>query len=201
MKVVVQNLQKRPGLASSLVHKHEPDVLLAQEISLKTEEPIFGTAHNTSKLGYGTAIYGMEAVTDVRLVSSPHAEIGGFIVKKTTVACCAGVQFVSFHGYNGQPMKSVSKLTDHVAAVLAVIPPGTPALFAGDFNTWTELHINAVKALMAKAGFTLAYSWPYPGRDLPLDHAFVRSLRLESQSSYRNDSDHLGAVLELTLMM
>ncbi|CAB1109159.1 unnamed protein product [Ectocarpus sp. CCAP 1310/34] len=47
--------------------------------------------------------------------------------------------------------------------------------------------------------FVLACSWPYPGRDLPLDHAFVRGVQLESSFSYGCESDHNGAVLEISL--
>lgn len=204
MRVIVQNVQKRPGLASSLIREHKPDVLLAQEINLKTEDKsLFETAaHSTSKMGFGTAVYGRgpTSLTDMILVNSPHAETGWLIVKKTTVALYEdGVHLVSFHGYNGMPFKSVSKLIDHVAAVLAVIPKGTPAVFAGDFNTWSKEHVDAVTNLMMNDGFMLACSWPYLGRKLPLDHAFIRNLRLDSYTTYENESDHTGIILDLHL--
>lgn len=198
MKIVVQNLAKKARLATELVELHQPDVLLAQEINLSSES--IDTVNNTSRLGYGTAIYSRTAaVTNVRRVTSPNAELGGFIVKKTTVADFMGVQFVSFHGYNGQPMRNAQKLVDHVNAVVSVLDAGRPCLFAGDFNTWSQAHIDAVKKVLADAGFGLAYSWPYPGRTLPLDHAFVRGVRHESSFSYSCDSDHRGAVLEINV--
>lgn len=198
MKIVIQNLAKVAGLGTTLAELYEPDVLLAQEINLSTES--IDTVSNTSRLGYGTAIYTRgDAASNVRNVTSPNAELGGFIFKKTTVADCMGVQFVSFHGYNGQPMRNVQKLVSHVNAVLSVLDVDRPSVFAGDFNTWSQTHIDAVKAVLAEAGFDLAYSWPYPGRDLPLDHAFVRGVQLDKSFSYTCGSDHRGAVLEINV--
>lgn len=168
--------------------------MLAQEFGVFSES--IETVHNTSWFGYGTAIYSRNAeLTNVRRVTSPHAELGGFIFKKTTVADCAGVQLVSFHAYNGQPMRNVQKLIDHVEAVVSVLDAGRPSLFGGDFNTWTQVHIDAVKKALSDAGFSLAFSWPYPGRDLPLDHVFVRGVRVETSYSYSCESDHRGAVI------
>lgn len=198
MKIVVQNLQKKAGLATKLVEQYQPDIMLAQEFGPGSES--IDTVSNTSRLGYGTAIYSRTAaITNVRRVTSPNAEFGGFIFKKTTVADCMGVQFVSFHGYNGTPWRNVQKMIDHVNAVVSVLEDDRPCLFAGDFNTWSQVHIDAVKKVLGDAGFSLAYSWPYPGRDLPLDHAFVRSVRSESSFSYSCDSDHRGAVLEMSV--
>ena len=111
-----------------------------------------------------------------------------------------GVQYVSFHGYNGQPFKSVQKLVAHIDAVLSAMTLTSPAVFAGDFNTWSEEHLNAVKMRLQDAGFSLAYSWPYPGREFPLDHAFVRSFRLQGSSYFICASDHQGAILELDVI-
>jgi endonuclease/exonuclease/phosphatase family metal-dependent hydrolase len=199
MKVLVQNLQKRSALATELINKHDPDVMLAQEINLSSETHTF-QASNVSSLGYGTAISCKDSVTDIKLVSAPYAEFGGFVHKKTTVATTTKlIQFVSFHGYNGQPFKNIENLVEHVRAVLSVLSPG-PSVFAGDFNTWSQAHLDAVKASLEKEGFHLAYSWPYPGRDFPLDHAFLRGVRLENSSHYECASDHLGAILELVLV-
>lgn len=203
MIIVIQNLQKIAGLASILLEEYEPDILLAQEINLRSEESKepYNIAHNTSKIGgYGTAIFGRKELSDVRLVDSPHKECGGFVVKKTTVATYDSIiQLVSFHGYNGQPFKSISKLIDHVRAVLAVVNKDGAAIFAGDFNTWTPLHVEAVHKELEDAGFEKAFSWPYPGRVTPLDHAFIRGLRLKVANHFGNASDHRGAVLELAV--
>mmetsp|Transcript_46160 Transcript_46160/g.74355 ORF Transcript_46160/g.74355 Transcript_46160/m.74355 type:complete len:241 (-) Transcript_46160:46-768(-) len=201
IRVVVQNLQKRAGLGTKIATQYAPvDVLLAQEIALFTEDPALFTAHHTSRWGYGTAIFCDGGTSNIRLVTSPYAETGGFIFKKTTVATCKrGVQWVSFHGYNGQPFQNVTKLVAHVDAVIEVLSPG-PALFAGDFNTWSLQHVQAVTASLKGAGFEPAFSWPYPGRDLPLDHAFVRELRLEEASWFKSESDHQGAILTVSLM-
>jgi len=169
--ILVQNLQKKPGLASSVVHMYRPNVALVQEINDSSEEPIFA-AKSVSKRGYGTAIYAKEGVENVKTVLSPHAETGGLIYKKTTIATSGSIQYVSFHGYNGQPFKKVQNLTDHV---------------------------EAVKRALETYGFRLAVSWPYPGRNFPLDHAFVRGVKLEASSIYDSEADHQGAILQLSL--
>lgn len=195
MKILIQNLQKRDCLASQLSEIYDPDVILVQEINLSSETSLF-PANNVSSMGYGTAIGSRFELSNIRMVKSPCSEFGGFIFKKTTVATVKSVQFVSFHGYNGQPFKNKEKLVAHVEAVLLFISPG-PALFAGDFNTWTEDHFMAVKECLEERGFDLAYSWPYPGRSQPLDHAFTRGLKSSSSHNYSCESDHRGAILEL----
>jgi endonuclease/exonuclease/phosphatase family metal-dependent hydrolase len=205
MKVVIQNLQKIPGLASQLVGQQNCDLMLVQEINYPSEEQTLRTenyhvARYTSQWkGYGTAILASKELSNIKRVPSPHAETGGFIVKKTTVATYEGIQFVSFHGYNGQPFQNVSKLLDHVKAVVEVLEPESPAVWAGDFNTWTQAHVEAVQQELERVGFQRAYSWPYPGRDIPLDHAFTRGVKVKNSSDYGNESDHRGAVLELVL--
>ena len=199
MKILVQNLQKKPSLATTLAGEHDPHVMLVQEINLHSETFPFQATY-VSSMGYGTAISSKGGLRNIRLVESPHAEFGGFIRKKTTVCTVdtstTSLQFVSFHGYNGQPFKSIEKLVAHVKAVIAVLSPG-PAIFAGDFNSWSKGHLTAVNIVLEKAGFHLAYSWPYPGRDFSLDHAFLRGVRLKTSSHFESGSDHLGAILEV----
>lgn len=201
MKVLIQNLQKQSGLATDLIQQYEPDVMLAQEINISSENGEDFEAHNTSKLGYGTAIYSRdETPTDIKLVDSPYAEFGGFIYKKTTIATVHGIQFVSFHGYNGSPFKSIKKLVAHVDAVVKVLTEG-PAVFAGDFNTWSKEFLDAVTDVLEKKGFRLVFNWPYTGRDFPLDHAFTRGVDIdEGKSTYFSSaSDHNGALLQLAV--
>ena len=205
MKICICNLQKRAGLASELIDRYNPDMMLCQEINLCSERDNFNgpnSANSTSRMGYGTAIYSSanSPLVDVKAILSPYAEFGGIIQKKTTLATVEGMQYVSFHGYNGQPFKSVQKLVAHVDAVLSAMTLTSPAVFAGDFNTWTEEHLNAVKMRLQDAGFSLAYSWPYPGREFPLDHAFVRRFRLQGSSYFTCASDHQGAILELDVI-
>mmetsp|Transcript_202 Transcript_202/g.220 ORF Transcript_202/g.220 Transcript_202/m.220 type:complete len:240 (-) Transcript_202:272-991(-) len=199
MKVVVQNLQKKNGLATVLVETHKPDVMLLQEININSENEEMLFSSNTSIRGYGTAIYSKEPVSRITQIQSPYAEFGGFIFKKTIIATTAGVQYVSFHGYNGQPFKDVSKLVAHIDAVLSVISPTGPVIFAGDFNTWSVEHFEAIKTPLESAGFSHSYSWPYPGRETPLDHVFLRGVELKDSAYFSNESDHLGAVLELSV--
>lgn len=201
MKLLIQNLQKIPGLATDLIQQYEPDIMLAQEINISSENSENFEAHNTSKLGYGTAIYSRdETLTDIKLVDSPYAEFGGFIYKKTTIATAYGVQFVSFHGYNGTPFKSIKKLVAHVDAVLKVLTED-PAVFAGDFNTWSKDFLDVVTLVLEKRGFRLVFNWPYAGRDFPLDHAFTRGVDIEDGNStyFSCASDHNGAILQLDL--
>lgn len=194
--IIVQNMEKKAGLAGRVAAQFTPDVMLVQEIDMSTEdEEQF--VHYTSTLGYGTAIRCGKPL-NVRRVKSPKAEAGGFIKKKSTVAECAGVQFVSFHGYNGTPSRDVGGLVEHVKAVLEVMGPDDgPAVFAGDFNTWSQEHLDAVASELGAAGLSLAASWEYPGSSRPvdLDHAFMRGLKLLRSSTFQNEADHLGARL------
>ena len=179
----------------------------------------------TSRMGYGTAIYALKdkkgsiinnnnsnkndsndkILTNIRHVKSPHNETGGIISKKTTIATYDDkVELVSFHGYNGQPFyKNIQYLVDHVKAVIEVLNPdqASPAIFGGDFNTWSVEHVNAVSKVLHEAGFTLAYSWPYPNRTVPLDHVYVRgsNIKIGESSIYSNKSDHNGMIIELEI--
>jgi endonuclease/exonuclease/phosphatase (EEP) superfamily protein YafD len=196
MLVVVQNLQKHSHLGSDVVAEYQPDLALIQEIHLPTEEVgLFDAAFNVGKYtGWGTAIYSRESLSRVRKVDSPHAEFGGLFRKHTTLAYSQGIDWVSFHGYNGQPFKKMEYLLDHVRLVHESVASG-PAVFAGDFNTWTDNHVRAVKHELARSGFELAGSWPYPGRDGPLDHIFLRDCTGSNLSTFQNSSDHLGAII------
>ena len=210
MKVLIQNLQKRNSLATDLCNEYDPDIILAQEINLHTETNdgcCYFPANNVSSMGYGTAI-GIHnknkhkeefKVSDIKKVQSPNAEFGGMFYKKTTIATIQSIQFVSFHGYNGQPFKSISKLVEHVHAVVDVLSSG-PVVFAGDFNTWSQEHVDAVKHELETVGggFHHVYSWPYGRRDIPLDHVFLRGdLELNMSEYYECASDHRGALLEI----
>ena len=42
MKVLIQNLQKQSGLATDLIQQYEPDVMLAQEINISSENDASG---------------------------------------------------------------------------------------------------------------------------------------------------------------
>jgi endonuclease/exonuclease/phosphatase (EEP) superfamily protein YafD len=201
MKVLIQNLQKKQGLASHLIQEYEPDVMLAQEINLPSEEedqsPLCPyKASNTSYLGFGTAIYSKTPITNIRTINSPYHEFGGFIRKRTTVANSNGIQFVSFHGYNGIPFRNKTKHVSHVKAVLTLLSSG-PAVFAGDFNTWSQDHLDSIVLTLKNEGFELVFSWPYKGRKLPLDHVFLRNINLLSSTFFSCPSDHFGALVEI----
>ena len=198
MKVLVQNLQKKGGLATELFQDYDPDVMILQEINLKSETHDF-PANYVSRMGYGTAIGSKFNQNNITFVQSPYAEFGGIIHKKTTISTINSVQYVSFHGYNGLPFKDKRKLVSHVGAVLAELRPG-PSLFAGDFNTWSKVHIDVVAEKMKSAGFHHVYSWPYDGRDFPLDHAFARGLEINRLEQYKCASDHRGVIIEVDIL-
>lgn len=199
--IAVQNLQKKPALAGHLLRAHPVDVLLAQEVNLRSEPCLFTRAHHTSRLGFGTGIHSTSTECQPRQIAkviSPGAELGGFVRKKTTVAVCFGITCVSFHGYNGTPWRDVKGLAEHVRAVVAVLPKEGPVIFAGDFNTWTEAHLAAVSKELDAIGLELAFSWPYPGREHPLDHVFLRELKLERCQTFTSNADHLGAIVRVS---
>jgi exonuclease III len=221
IRVVVQNLQKQKHLASNLIQQYQPDILLAQEINLSSEPKWFqeSSVHFTSRNGYGTAIYlhgttnpdHKSSLTNIQHVESPHAEVGGFIRKKTILATqkvtiqsnvTKSIQWISFHGYNGQPLQTkVSYLVDHVRAVLMKLDNSTISIFAGDFNTWTQDHVVAVTSALKEAGFRHERSWRYPGRDVPLDHVFLKGddVAIKDLTVFQSKSDHLGALLTLSV--
>jgi endonuclease/exonuclease/phosphatase (EEP) superfamily protein YafD len=202
MKVLIQNLQKKQALASQLIQEYEPDVMLAQEINLSSEDqPLcpYYQASNISFLGFGIAIYSKTPITNIKTINSPFPEFGGFIRKMTTVGNSNGMQFVSFHGYNGIPFRrSKDKLVSHVKAVLNLLSSG-PAVFAGDFNTWSQEYLDSIVLALENEGFELVYSWPYQGRKLPLDHVFLRNCKLLTSSFYSCSSDHFGALVEIEI--
>eukprot|EP00525_Craspedostauros_australis_P000315 CAMPEP_0198129002 /NCGR_PEP_ID=MMETSP1442-20131203/50646_1 /TAXON_ID= /ORGANISM="Craspedostauros australis, Strain CCMP3328" /LENGTH=269 /DNA_ID=CAMNT_0043789289 /DNA_START=262 /DNA_END=1071 /DNA_ORIENTATION=- len=123
------------------------------------------------------------------------------------------IRFVSFHGYNGQPFCNSQKLVSHVVAVLQAMDKDDeklgyclPTIFAGDFNTWSADHFEQVCDAMDDHGFRSVYSWPYPGRQdqTPLDHAFARDgdeqrIDVVHCEHFASDSDHLGALMEISL--
>jgi endonuclease/exonuclease/phosphatase (EEP) superfamily protein YafD len=213
--VLVQNLQKQTHLASDLIIQYQPLILLAQEVNLSSESASFAeeAVAFTSRSGYGTAIYSHTTtarLSNVHRVESPHAEMGGFIRKKTIIATtCIDddgknnqttvVQWISFHGYNGQPFKKSSYLVDHIRAVLDLIDEDN-AVFAGDFNTWSQAHLDAITIPLEDAGFRHALSWKYPGREFPLDHVFLKgSVTIQDSTIFPSESDHLGALLVLSV--
>jgi endonuclease/exonuclease/phosphatase (EEP) superfamily protein YafD len=74
-----------------------------------------------------------------------------------------------------------------------------PTIFAGDFNTWTDRHLEAVTEVLESVGFQNACSWEYPGRNFPLDRVFLRHLELVKYEVIQCSSDHRGALLEISM--
>ena len=113
MRIVVQNLQKRKHLGSDLWKEYKPDIFLAQEIALRSEDAaLFADAHFVSgALKCGTAIQCRHAAARaVRRVKAPVAEFGAFVRKKTTVANYDGIEVITFHGYNGKILRFVREI-------------------------------------------------------------------------------------------
>ena len=138
MRILVQNLQKRDGLATDLFEEYEPDVMLVQEINLHSEQHPYFPARSVSRMGYGTAIgigsKKLLEVTNIKCVQSPYAKLGGMIRKKTTIATI-----------NGQAFKNKDKLVvAHVDAVVLVeLDPG-PAIWMqlrGNWLLWILIHV------------------------------------------------------------
>lgn len=199
MRILIQNLQKRKNLATELFEKYNPEIMLVQEVNL-TSESIQFNAKTVSRMGYGTAIRSRnQEVSHVMHVQAPFAEIGGFFYKKTTLASIGPIQFVSFHGYNGQPFKIKENLVAHIQTVLDKVKPSGPVLFAGDFNTWSQEHLDDVTEVMEAHGFQHTYYWPYDRRSVPLDHVFTRGLTLKKADNFVCASDHRGSILDIEL--
>ena len=68
-------------------------------------------------------------------------------------------------------------LVDHVEAVLKVIQDG-PCIFAGDFNTFTTEHHNAVLAVMTRHGFNRDIAVAYDSSKI-LDLVFSRYCKVK----------------------
>ncbi len=115
----------------------------------------------------------------------------GLVYKATAVATLdSGLTLVSFHGYNGTFQgRQVQDLLDHVAAVIAALPPNGPVLFGGDFNTFTAEHVEALEACMGAAGFECHIRVPYDSKKT-LDFVFTRQCTAALVDSGSHESDH-----------
>jgi len=184
------------ALAASILAAQKPDVALFQEFWL-SENPTLAApysmflAQSFDKRGSptGTTIHSVLPIERTMVVLSPHEEILIGVKKATAIGTVDGVQFASMHGYNGWPRKDVEYLIDHVGAVLSAMNSQGPAVFAGDFNSWTPEHISEVKRVCHEFGFEFFNSVPYDSKKT-FDMVFIRDLKCSDFKTGRGLSDH-----------
>jgi hypothetical protein len=153
---------------------------------------------------FGTSVFSREKPIAVHEVKSPHwdyrAQIWkGPIYKNTAVATFEnGLTVVSFHGFNGTMRgRDPEMLVDHIEAVLKVIPSGS-CIFAGDFNTFTREHQEAVGLVMDKHAFTRAIQVPYDDKKT-LDMVYTRNCTAQLVESGHYKSDHPFMLFDVEL--
>jgi endonuclease/exonuclease/phosphatase (EEP) superfamily protein YafD len=107
---------------------------------------------------------------------SPHAEFMIGVQKTSCAVKIDGIWFISVHGYNGFPFKNVEKLQDHIDSILKSLDDLTsPVVFAGDFNTWKDVHLDSVLKTCRKYGLIHNFKVKYDEKKI-LDHCFSRGV-------------------------
>jgi endonuclease/exonuclease/phosphatase (EEP) superfamily protein YafD len=196
MRVLCWNLEKR-GLVKWALDTFNPDIALFQEHWQKENQvhraPGYFVKHTESYLKKnspcGTACYSRNPVQAWESVVTKQKEF--FISMRKTMCAVKvnGVWFMSVHVYNGWPFKSVRKMTDCIYEFATSIPRNEPAVIAGDFNTWTEEHLDAAYFTLSRLGFTKEMSIPFDKKKT-LDHVFSRGVRAKKVTSDFDESDH-----------
>lgn len=90
------------------------------------------------------------------------------------------------------------------ALIAKLVAHSGPAIVAGDFNTWSEERLNAMKVRFATIGLTeVVFSPDHRTRfitGLPLDHVFYKGLTLKKAEAPQTDaSDHSPLLVSFTL--
>jgi hypothetical protein len=205
MKILSWNLHKQEALISWAALMQNFDVGLFQEVDFASNETHgYWIAKGESFDNEGTAIVAKLPLSGVNFVKSPWPDYRakfwkGKVYKVATIARVDGIEFVSFHGYNGTLQgKDPEKLRDHVERVLIALDREVPAVFSGDFNTWGPAHLKAVASTMHDNGFELAMSAPYDSKKT-LDLAFVRGCSVGITKFYKipGKSDHPFMVFDV----
>ena len=185
------------------LNRFKPDVALFQEywgayqLAAVESESYIGVSSTKKGFIYGTAIVTGGDLYDQHTVMSPHKEFLIGVQKATAIATVAGVQFASFHGYNGWPFKDPKKLYEHLIAVVLALKEG-PAVIAGDFNTWTKEHLSTVSNVLGRYGFELMGSAKYDKKKT-LDLFYARGVKCLKFESGWAESDHPFMLCELEL--
>lgn len=95
----------------------------------------------------------------------------------------------NIHGLNFLGRRALIRQLHQADRVLAKL--SGPIVFAGDFNTHTSDHREAVDAYMKKWNLT-RHIWPSDHRDVARDHVYSRGIKIVSSKLYENlkSSDH-----------
>jgi len=225
MRIICWNLEKRSELTHwAFDHKH-PNIALFQEWVGKTEngaqddgvfriemgkqgiELDLGIAASFCK---GSGVAGTCIMTTgihikkFTSVRAPKADYRlqfwkGMAHKATAIALLvSGLTVVSFHGYNGTFQgRKVEDLMGHIDVVMGSLQnTDGPVVWAGDFNTFTAEHLQAVDDYMTAAGFCCDLRVPYDSKKT-LDLVFTRLCRAELVETGKHYSDHPYIVFEI----
>eukprot|EP01080_Neovahlkampfia_damariscottae_P003301 gene3301-5742_t len=198
IKVLCYNLEKRE-LVSKMLLKYIPDIALFQEWVLAfNQESInlswsmkYTQSFEKKKKPCGTSIYSLKEPQSVVHHLSEHSEFVIGVQKSSCAVKIDDIWFISIHAYNGFPFKSVDKLQNHIESTLKSLGSENkhPIVFAGDFNTWTDVHLDAIKSTCEKFGLSHNFAIPYDEKKT-LDHCFSRGVNVKLLKSDHDDSDH-----------
>jgi endonuclease/exonuclease/phosphatase (EEP) superfamily protein YafD len=106
------------------------------------------------------------------------------------VANVHAINFAGFASFDDQLRRIETAIAQHDG----------PLLVAGDFNTWTTRRLRRLDALMRTAALE-PVEFAGDRRPTPLDHAFVRNLRVSSGELHRTRaSDHAALSFEVAAL-
>jgi endonuclease/exonuclease/phosphatase (EEP) superfamily protein YafD len=210
MRLLFWNLEKR-GLAPWALENFDPDFALFQEHWLKVNfnkkyftSLVYTTeSYKKKNSPCGTAIYTKsqyQATKVLRLVTSQKEFF--ISMRKTATAIEVDGKFwlMSIHNYNGWPFRSIEKFLKCIEEFVQNIPKGVPAIVAGDFNSFTIEHIEAMDQLMRwQFGFERKVSVDY-GDGRKLDHVYTRGMTTYFVSSGKDASDHPYCLVDVELI-
>jgi len=212
-RVVCWNLEKR-DLVPYALNTFGADIGLFQEYNASFAMPGIEEYSRVEALSfdtYGTSVFYRNSrfprLVERIAVNSPHGDFRprfwrGLVYKTSAIAVFDSLIVVSFHGYNGTLQgRRPRKLADHVEAVLNALGPyltdrRRPVVFAGDFNTFTTEHHDAVEAVLVNHGFRKAIEVRYD-RFKTLDLVFTRDCDANRVASDWHESDHPYLVFDV----
>lgn len=223
IKVLVWNVYKGARTAFSSDFKllsQNKDILLIQEAYLTSKmqksflnselDFYFATSFLDRKFGSiptGVSTASIASATSVTWQRSKYREP---VIKtpKMTLFTTYKIQNTdqellvgNIHGVNFVRAYKLRHMLDEAAKVLA--RHNGPAVFGGDFNTWTKTKLNNLATVMKTAGFKKVKFNGDPKGFLgkPLDHVFIKNLIVKTAViPYGIEgSDHKPLVLELSL--
>lgn len=211
MQLVTYNIFKsrKPGLEKQLqylVRNH--DFVLVQEwvSSLKKLEGYCYEENFTfrtprTKVQTGTCIISKpEHKTTTKLLTK-RRELS-FATQKSSIVQTFDIQGKSLVIVNTHSLNFVSHRAwrKELADILEHIPEGTPAFFAGDFNTWSADRFRFLQKAMQIYDFSEC-QYEHPKR-LKLDHIFSRGLKINSVECLVDikNSDHYPLMVDFDFL-